>query len=127
MNQSGPLSIAKLRVESFGCLRDVTVDFGPLTVLVGPNDSGKSMLLRALATIGEASRLPGGWRKVFPEAQSLIAHTFNGEGDAIRFGLEGTVGADSFAYGVKVDASPGYTWVQSERLEMASREIERAG
>src|ERR1041385_1396973 len=40
--------IEHFHVENYRCLRDVSVDFGPLTILVGPNDSGKSTLLQAL-------------------------------------------------------------------------------
>jgi predicted ATP-dependent endonuclease of OLD family len=40
--------IKRLEVKNFRCLRDVTIELGPLTVLVGPNASGKSAVLRAL-------------------------------------------------------------------------------
>jgi predicted ATPase len=40
--------IKTLHAENFRCLRDVTVDFAPLTILVGPNASGKSTILEAL-------------------------------------------------------------------------------
>lgn len=117
--------IRKLHVESFGCVKDATVDLEPLTVFVGPNDSGKSMLLRALTTLAQASREPMGWRDVYPDAQSLIARTFNGRGDAVRFGIEGQVGAEPFDYDVHVSAAPGYSMVQAERLQIGHYRIER--
>jgi len=40
--------IRSVRVQNFRSLKDVTLDCEALTVLVGPNDSGKSSLLRAL-------------------------------------------------------------------------------
>ncbi len=40
----------ELRIRNFRCLRDVTLRFAPLTVLVGPNGSGKTALLSALAS-----------------------------------------------------------------------------
>jgi predicted ATPase len=40
--------ISRVRVKNFRCLRDVSVSFDPLTVLVGPNACGKSTLLEAL-------------------------------------------------------------------------------
>lgn len=49
--------IGRFHVENFKCLRDVTVDFAPFTVLIGPNDSGKSSLLQA---IDEVSTIFGG-------------------------------------------------------------------
>jgi predicted ATPase len=40
--------ISKLRVQNFKCLRDVTVELKPLTVLIGKNDTGKTSLLEAI-------------------------------------------------------------------------------
>ncbi len=42
--------IERLSAKSYGCLRDVTVALTPLHAFIGPNDSGKSTLLRALRT-----------------------------------------------------------------------------
>ena len=50
--------IDRLRVENFKCLRDVAINFAPLTVLIGPNDSGKSSLLDALFLLGQSTRQP---------------------------------------------------------------------
>lgn len=41
--------IRQLRVQNFRCLRDVSVDLGPLTVFVGPNGSGKTAFADVLA------------------------------------------------------------------------------
>ena len=41
--------IDKIRIQNFKCLRDVEVELGPLNVLIGPNDSGKSSFLDAIA------------------------------------------------------------------------------
>ena len=43
--------ITRLRAKNFGCLRDVDVQLSPLHAFIGPNDSGKSTLLRAMRTI----------------------------------------------------------------------------
>ena len=40
--------IRSVHIENFRCLRDVTLELEPLTVLVGPNASGKSAILQAL-------------------------------------------------------------------------------
>jgi predicted ATPase len=45
--------ITKLTIRNFKCLRDVSVDFDPLTVLIGQNDSGKSSLLEAVHLLGQ--------------------------------------------------------------------------
>jgi predicted ATPase len=44
--------ITKLHVQNFKCLRDVSVDLRPFTVLIGKNDTGKSSLLEAIRTLG---------------------------------------------------------------------------
>jgi energy-coupling factor transporter ATP-binding protein EcfA2 len=117
--------IRKLHVESFGCLKDVTVELEPLTVFVGPNDSGKSMLLRALTTLAEASNAREGWRGVFPDAESVIAQTFNGRDDTIRVRLSGELGGAGVEYDVEVRAALGKPWVSSERLRLGDLLIDR--
>jgi energy-coupling factor transporter ATP-binding protein EcfA2 len=127
MDQARAMLLRKLHVEGFGCVRDATVELEPLTVLVGPNDSGKSMLLRALTTLAEASRREKGWRDVFPDAQSLTAQTFNGRGNAIKLGVAGQLGTEAFAYDVEVSAARGDPALDTERLEAGPHIIERAG
>ncbi len=41
--------LKRVHVRGYKCLRDISVDLGPFTVLVGRNDSGKSSFLQALA------------------------------------------------------------------------------
>jgi len=41
--------ITRLEVDGFKSLRDFSIDLEPLTVLLGPNDAGKSNILEALA------------------------------------------------------------------------------
>lgn len=45
--------ISELLAQNYGCLHDVTVRFGRLHALIGPNDSGKSTILRAVRTLGQ--------------------------------------------------------------------------
>lgn len=126
MEQTPAMRIRKLHAGSFGCLRDLTVDLEPLTVFVGPNDSGKSTLLRALATLAAASRLPLGWRDVFPSPQSLLAQTFDGRSDAVRLGLAGDLGASGFEYDVEVSAALGYSAIKSEHVRLSDVRVDRA-
>ena len=44
--------ISELHATGYGCLADVRVKFGSLHALIGPNDSGKSTILRAIRTLG---------------------------------------------------------------------------
>jgi ABC-type branched-subunit amino acid transport system ATPase component len=48
--------ITRMAVENFKALRRVEVDLGPLTVLIGPNDSGKSSFLEAVYAVAESTR-----------------------------------------------------------------------
>jgi predicted ATPase len=50
--------IDHLRVRRFKCLFDVEVDLAPFTVLVGPNDSGKSSLLDAIRFLSLTTERP---------------------------------------------------------------------
>lgn len=45
--------ISELHATGYGCLTDVRVKFGSLHALIGPNDSGKSTILRAIRTLGQ--------------------------------------------------------------------------
>lgn len=49
--------IETLRVQNFKALRDVTVPLRPFTVLIGPNDSGKSSILQARNIVGHLHEL----------------------------------------------------------------------
>jgi predicted ATPase len=41
--------IERIRIQKFGCIEDVDLELGPLQAFIGPNDSGKSTILRAVA------------------------------------------------------------------------------
>lgn len=55
--------LRSFQIQNFKCLRDVTVELEPFTVLIGPNDSGKTSLLDALRLIGQTFVRP--WGEVF--------------------------------------------------------------
>lgn len=59
------MRLLRLQITGFGALHDCTVDFSPtLTVLVGPNEAGKSTLLACIAQVlmGKPSQ-----RSLFPD------------------------------------------------------------
>ena len=43
--------LQKIEISNFSCLRDVKIELTPLHALIGPNDSGKSSILRAVRTL----------------------------------------------------------------------------
>lgn len=47
--------VEELRIQNYGCVQDATFRFTPLHALIGPNDSGKSTVLRALKTLGQTA------------------------------------------------------------------------
>lgn len=47
--------ITSLRIAHFKAAASVTVPLGPITVLIGPNDSGKSTILQALMALSRAA------------------------------------------------------------------------
>ena len=49
--------LSHISIKNFRSLRDVSVDLRPLTVLVGPNDSGKSSFLSALQRLSSGTIL----------------------------------------------------------------------
>ncbi len=60
--------ITRLRVKNFKALRDVDIALTPIHVLIGPNDSGKTSILDALAALCRsvdhdlADAFPGSWK-----------------------------------------------------------------
>ncbi len=48
--------IRRIRIRNFASLVDVDTTLGPLTLLVGPNASGKTMFIRALRTLTKLMR-----------------------------------------------------------------------
>ncbi len=46
----------RIHVENYKCLRDVTVDLGDFTILIGPNDSGKTSFLEVIQSFGTITR-----------------------------------------------------------------------
>jgi putative ATP-dependent endonuclease of the OLD family len=47
-NQRGFMKLHKLKIQGFKRLKDVTIEFGDATFLIGQNNSGKSSILKAI-------------------------------------------------------------------------------
>lgn len=52
--------LERIRIRNFKALRDVTLDLTPIHVLIGPNDSGKSSILEAIAALSRLMDLEAG-------------------------------------------------------------------
>lgn len=108
--------ITKVRVRHLRSLQDVTLDLGPLTVLVGPNGAGKSSVLGAFEVVREyASR---GQEALAELGKTLGPPPGRLPKQAPPFGveIEGTIQAGTgedrpFSYGFDV-LSPWGPWVQ---------------
>lgn len=59
----------RIHIENYKCLRDVTVELGDFTILIGPNDSGKSSFLEVIKAFGEFARQ--GYAGFFGGSRSL--------------------------------------------------------
>jgi predicted ATPase len=51
--------ITELNIQHYGCIEDLTLPLTPLHALVGPNESGKSTILRALQSIAHTIKTSG--------------------------------------------------------------------
>ena len=89
--------ITRFRVQNYKALRDVTLDLTPMHVLIGPNDSGKTSILEALASLCRSvdHELPeafvGSW-----QGTDLV---WKGQIDRlVAFEAQGKVGEKSWKY-----------------------------
>lgn len=74
--------LRSVRIQGFRCLHDVTLHgLGALHALVGPNDSGKSSLLRAIAAISTAAEHGLGQSSLRSQPFSFSATTDTGSFD----------------------------------------------
>jgi predicted ATPase len=89
--------ITKLRIQNFKCLRDVTIELGGLTVLIGLNDSGKSSILEAIHLLGETTRQS--FRKIFQGPLALDKVVWRREPSrVVEWSLAGSSGEAAFSY-----------------------------
>lgn len=63
--------VEELHIESYGCIRDATFRLTPLHALIGPNDSGKSTVLRALLTLAYLA-----WNEPVPKVLEALERSF---------------------------------------------------
>ena len=55
--------LTKVKIENFKSIRKLDLELAPLTILVGPNASGKSNVLEAVAILAQTTKLRGNIRR----------------------------------------------------------------
>ena len=100
--------VEELRIQSYGCIQDATLTFTPLHALIGPNDSGKSTVLRALRTLGALFSPPPEARELDVLVRALRAPT---PVESARFSLL----TERTTWRVEIDKTPTYTWSAGTR------------
>ena len=68
--------LQSVKIENYRCLKSVDVPLRPLTVLIGPNDSGKSAFLAALCYLGEQRGLQRSDRWRLNDKVAVNIHAF---------------------------------------------------
>jgi predicted ATPase len=105
--------INRLHVKNFKCLRDLDVPLGPFTILIGPNDSGKSSLLDAIQLLGRTTKEP--LTQVFAPPLSLDNLVWRCDRErVISWRVTGTAESREFSYLLVV--SPQGQWTVEEEL-----------
>src|SRR5438552_922505 len=105
--------LTRLHIENYKCLRDVTVGLDGLTILIGPNDSGKSSFLEVIESLGKIARQP--YANLFQQDRSLANLVWRKDASKrICWEASGTADEHTFVYHLElpVDQQP-----PSERLE----------
>ena len=104
--------LEKIHIKNYLSLRDVTLPFKPMTVLVGPNASGKSNVLSALdllKTMTVDERLP---------AEEFIQKSlWAGEGQKYSFHLDAKVAESKTLYHLEVKPKPDFPF-HAEQLSV---------
>lgn len=111
--------LKRLRVHGFRTLVDTTVNFEPLTIMLGKNGAGKTTILDVLQIIGKFAR--GGPDRAFgPAPWSLSWQRTKGFGyiKSVDFELDLLDPIDSreYRYLLRLDENRGQLVVEEERL-----------
>ena len=104
-------SVKSVHIENYLSLRDVTLPLKPLTVLVGPNASGKSNILSALELLKEM--MNDEKPPAVSEIQNLL---WAGEANHIAFELHTQVGETSTEYQLELKAETSNPFAAEELL-----------
>ena len=79
MTEPDPPFVETVRIQNFGCARDLTLELSRLHALIGPNDSGKSTVLHAIRIMGQLVAGAGSQSERRFENQTAIAMRWHGK------------------------------------------------
>jgi predicted ATPase len=113
--------ITSLRIANFKAAASVTVPLGPITVLIGPNDSGKSTILQALMALSRAADKAHLGPEQLLGCPLAVAPTNQDASSNIEISAEGTIPSgvtpqERYQYNVAISArnkaivSESITW-----------------
>src|SRR4030043_786895 len=86
------MRIRNVKISNFRALRELSIDFSNMTVIIGENDCGKTSVMLALAAFFDAKKLtdPADYFKKYTNTPVLIEVTFHEFGDKFDdYGLTG--------------------------------------
>ncbi len=101
--------LENIHIKNFLSLQDVTLPFKPLTVLVGPNASGKSNVLKALSLLKMMVQ------ERSPSEKMIQDTLWAGGANKFAFDLQTKVTENQTIYNLEIEAKPGFPF-QVEQL-----------
>ncbi len=109
--------LEKINIKNFLSLRNVTLPFKPLTVLVGPNASGKSNVLNALSLFNRMVIV-----ETPPTVEVIQNRLWAGKIDYITFRLDTNIENHQILYELKLQAATENSFL-SEKLAVNDVQI----
>jgi energy-coupling factor transporter ATP-binding protein EcfA2 len=118
--------ITRFRVQNYKALRDVTLDLTPIHVLIGPNDSGKTSILEAIATFSRSLYvLPP---DLFPKSTKPIDRVWQRRSDLkISFEASLKTRSHSIVFPATQPDAPFFNRPSFDNREMSMRQPAGAG
>lgn len=105
--------ISSFHIRNYKCLHDVSVELGPFTVLIGPNDSGKTSLLEAIEDLGRMAKQDAS--EVYSGPRTVANIRWRRKSELrVAWNVEGRAGNDSFVYRLELDPEK---WIVSEEID----------
>ena len=114
----GKTFLEKIHIKNFLSLRDVTLPFKPLTVLIGPNASGKSNVLSALTLLNTMAIA-----EILPPTKYIQDRLWAGKDNNITFELQSKVETILAEYKLDISSKSEYPFVAEELLLQAQNNV----